>query len=58
MSQMYYNYFLMCYTKEPPTVTQTQLDTALQKGMITQSEYDAILASKAPQETAETAPQE
>lgn len=47
MSTLYYNYFLTCYTKEPPTVTIEQLDTALSMGKITQDEYDKIIAAKA-----------
>ena len=33
----------------PPTVTDTQLQTALERGMLTQEEYDLILASKMPE---------
>ena len=46
MSAIYYNYFLTCYLKDPPSVTTDQLQLALTKGKLTQEEYDAILASK------------
>ena len=46
MSQLYYNWFLMCYNNEPPTVTEAQLLTAVQRGMITEAEHQAILDSK------------
>lgn len=44
MSTLYYNYFLTCYSKEPPTVTKEQLATALSQGKLTQAEYDKIIA--------------
>jgi hypothetical protein len=50
MSQIYYNWFLMCYNNEPPTVTEAQLQTALERGMLTQAEYDQIIESKQPEE--------
>lgn len=46
MSTIYYNYFLTCYLKDPPSVTAEQLQTALTKGKLTQTEYDQIIASK------------
>jgi hypothetical protein len=49
MSQIYYNWFLMCYNNEPPTVTEAQLQTALERGMLTQAEYDLIIESKQPE---------
>lgn len=47
MSAVYYNYFLMCYTKEPPTVTAEQLAVYRDRGLITQQEYDQIVATDA-----------
>lgn len=58
MSQLYYNWFLMCYNNEPPTVTEAQLQTALERGMLTQAEYDLIIESKQPAPAAEPAPEE
>lgn len=46
MSQLYYNWFLMCYNNEPPTVSEAQLLTAVQRGMITEAEHQQILDSK------------
>jgi hypothetical protein len=54
MSQLYYNYLLTCYTKEPPTVTEMQLANALNTGKLTQAEYDSILATKTPETTEPT----
>lgn len=48
MSTLYYNYFLTCYSKEPPTVTKEQLGTALTQGRLTQAEYDKIIAVREP----------
>lgn len=48
MSTLYYNYFLTCYSKEPPTVTKEQLGTALSQGKLTQAEYDKIIAVREP----------
>lgn len=44
MSAFYYNWFYMCYKNEPPTVTTGQLETALTRGMLIQTEYDQIIA--------------
>lgn len=44
---------MMCYSNEPPTVTETQLQTAYERGMITQTEYEEILSTRqqpAPEE--------
>jgi len=54
MSTMYYNYFMTCYTKEPPTVTETQLATAHTQGKLTDDEYNKILATKEPVPTEPT----
>lgn len=35
---------MMCYKNEPPTVTAEQLQIAYERGMITQVEYDQIIA--------------
>ena len=56
MSQLYYNYLLTCYTKEPPTVTEAQLSNALATGKLTQAEYDSILATKNPPPTTAAEP--
>lgn len=56
MSAMYYNYFLTCYTKEPPTVTEAQLATAHTQGKLTDDEYNKILASKEPTTTTTETP--
>lgn len=48
MASRLYGYFLMCWRNG--TVTESQLQTAVSKGYITQSEYEAIIAT--PQETA------
>jgi hypothetical protein len=53
MSQLYYNWFLMCYNNEPPTVTEAQLLTAVQRGMITEAEHQQILDSKQTEPTPE-----
>lgn len=53
---MYYNYFLTCYTKEPPTVTEAQLATAHTQGKLTDDEYNKILASKEPTTTTTETP--
>lgn len=50
MSQFYYDWFLMCYTNEPPTVTIEQLIQAEQMGLITTEEHQAILAAREPVE--------
>jgi hypothetical protein len=40
MSAFYYNWFMMC--RQNGTVTDAQLQTALDRGMLTQEEYMAI----------------
>lgn len=44
MSAFYFNWFMMCYKNEPPTVTAAQLEIALTRNMLTQEEYDQIIA--------------
>lgn len=48
MSQLYYNWFLMCYNNEPPTVTEAQLLQAVQRGMITEEEHQNIIGAPEP----------
>ncbi|WP_082050322.1 XkdX family protein [Risungbinella massiliensis] len=48
MASRLYGYFLMCWKNG--TVTESQLQTAVSKGYITQSEYEEITST--PQETA------
>lgn len=43
MSQFYYNWFLMC--KQNGTVTDSQLQTARDRGMLTEEEYLTIMDS-------------
>jgi hypothetical protein len=51
MSQLYYNWFKMCYENTPPTVSDGQLLQALERGMLTQAEYDGIIGTpEAPPE--------
>ena len=53
MSAFYFDWFMMCYSNEPPTVTEAQLQIALERGMLTQTEYDQIIAIRlepAPEE--------
>jgi hypothetical protein len=45
---------MTCYTKEPPTVTETQLATAHTQGKLTDDEYNKILATKEPVPTEPT----
>jgi hypothetical protein len=58
MSLMYYNYFNMCYHKEPPTVTLAQLDTAKSRGMLTEDEYNKIVTPTDLTDTPEQPPSE
>lgn len=59
MSAFYYNWFYMCYSNEPPTVTEGQLRTAYERGMLDQTEYDQILAIRQePAPDPEPAPEE
>ena len=52
MSLFYYNWFLMC--KKNGTVTDAQLQTALDRGMLTQEEYLSITGyGTTPTETTE-----
>ena len=51
MSQLYLNWFMMCYNNEPPTVSEAQLLVAVQRGMITEAEHQQILDSKNPTPT-------
>lgn len=43
MSQLYYNWFKMCWDNEPPTVTEGQLLKAVERGMITEAEHQDII---------------
>jgi hypothetical protein len=43
MSQLYFNWFKMCHDNTPPTVTDGQLLQALQRGMLTEAEYNTIM---------------
>jgi hypothetical protein len=56
MSQLYYNWFKMCYENEPPTVTESQLLTAVQRGMITEAEHQDIVGNAEPTPEAEPEP--
>jgi hypothetical protein len=58
MSQLYYNWFKMCYENEPPTVTESQLLTAVQRGMITEAEHQAIVENGEPTPEPEPTPEE
>jgi hypothetical protein len=40
----YGNYFLNCWVKGDDVLTKAQLDIALSKSLITQEEYDYIIA--------------
>lgn len=42
MSTFFYNYFKNCLTKEPPTATPAQVENALSRGFLTQTEYDSL----------------
>jgi hypothetical protein len=43
MSKFYFDWFFMCYSNEPPTVTESQLNVALERNMLSQDEYQAII---------------
>jgi hypothetical protein len=58
MSKFYYDWFMMCYNNEPPTVTESQLQTAENRGMITPEEHQMILDSKAEEEETVPPPEE
>jgi hypothetical protein len=49
MSQLFYNWFKICYENTPPTVTQGQLLQALERGMLTEAEYQDIIGEPQPQ---------
>jgi hypothetical protein len=54
MSTFFYNYFKNCLTKEPPTATPEQVQNALNRGYLTQTEYDSLQTFMEPAPTGES----